>query len=104
MEILNAVPHPIEAIKRQLAVWKERPVPSADLAALKDAFIHSNPPNDGQPKTFYAAALMAAGRTEEARPLLRQWPLPDSTGDPLYQAAVFPQFIALRQKIGMKVR
>jgi len=54
------------------------------------------------PRTLYAAALAKAGKTDEARALLKMWPLPESAVDPLLQSLLYPQFLELRKALGIK--
>jgi Flp pilus assembly protein TadD len=83
--------------EKQLAVWRGAVAPPSDLQALKQAFDRTAPHADGEVRTFYAAALLAAGQKDEARKLLTLWPLPGSGGDSLFQAMVYPKFIELRR-------
>jgi len=91
-----------QVVQRQLAVWRgELQVPK-DLSTLKKLYDGAPPPNDGQFRTFYAAALAAAGNKGEASALLQRWPLPESGGDPLFQSLVYPEFMELRRQLGVK--
>ncbi len=98
IEKLEASPSPLAA--QQLAVWKGQNGPPLDIAVLAGRYRNSSPFNDGMYRAFYATALVAAGRGEEARPLLRHWPLP-LEGEPLFQALVFQQFLETRKKLGI---
>lgn len=89
-------------IERQLAVWRGEIKPPTDLARIQAIYENTNPAADGLIRTFYAAALLRAGRTDEARALVQRWPLPESAGDPLLQSLVFPEFLELRQKLGQR--
>ena len=88
---------PAEVIEKQTAAWN-RPAPD-DLSALKDLYERTSPNADGYARTFYAAALLQAGRKDEARQLLALWPLPEA-GDPSVQSMVFPKFVELRSAVG----
>jgi len=76
--------------------------PPADLAQIKAVYDTTNPAADGLIRTIYAAALLDAGKPEDARALLKRWPLPESAGDPFLQSLVFPEFLELRQKLGIR--
>jgi thioredoxin-like negative regulator of GroEL len=88
--------------QRQLAVWRGELSAPTDLSALKKLYEGAAPPNDGEFRTLYAKALAAAGKKEEAMPLLARWPLPESGGDPLFQSLVYPEFMELRRELGVK--
>ena len=102
IEKLTSAPAAIHALAgRQLAVWQAPEHLPDDLATLKQAYEQTPPSADGQVRVFYASALIAAGRKEEARKLLVLWPLPAETGgDPLLESLVFPKFIELRKAAG----
>ena len=89
-------------VQRQLAVWRGEIQAPQDLSTLKKLYDAAVPPNDGEFRTFYAAALAAAGNKSEASALLQRWPLPDSGGDPLFQSLVYPEFMELRRALGIK--
>ena len=89
-------------IQRQLAVWSGEVKPPTDLAQIKAIYDSTNPAADGLIRTIYAAALVGAGKTEDARALLKRWPLPESAGDPFLQSLVFPEFLELRRKLGLQ--
>ncbi len=89
-------------MERQRAVWRGEVGMPEDPNQLKAMFESTNPAADGLPRTLYAAALARAGRAEEARVLLKLWPLPDSPGDPTLQSLLYPQFLELRKTLGVK--
>jgi tetratricopeptide (TPR) repeat protein len=91
-----------QLVQRQLAVWRGEIQAPKDLPTLKKLYDGAVPPNDGEFRTFYAAALAAAGQKGEASTLLERWPLPESGGDPLFQSLVYPQFMELRRQLGIK--
>jgi tetratricopeptide (TPR) repeat protein len=96
-KLQNAPPNQKDLAEKQTAVWRGTvPMPN-DLTALHQSYEQTEPASDGEARTFYAAALFAAGRKEEARALVALWPLPDSAGDPLFQSLVYPEFIELRK-------
>jgi tetratricopeptide (TPR) repeat protein len=93
-----ASPQLAELARKQLAVWKTPPQIPTDLQALKRAYESIPPTADGLARTFYAAALLQQGQKEEATKLLTRWPLPDSAGDPVLQAFLYPKFQELRRQ------
>jgi len=95
-------PDQAAAMERQRSVWRGEVHPPEDLEQLKKIFEGTNPAVDGLPRTLYAAALAKAGKTEEARALLKTWPLPESAVDPLLQSLLYPQFLELRKTLGIK--
>ena len=70
----------------------------SDLPALERSYRDSSPEHDGLVRTFYADALVRAGRKAEAKNLLRLWPLPEESDSPL-QALMYPKFIELRKEL-----
>jgi Flp pilus assembly protein TadD len=90
---------PSQLIERQLAVWKDpdAAVPK-DLDALKQLYERSDPVHDQLARTLYAAALVGAGRKEEARKLVALWPLPEPGNSPLDSLA-YPRFLDLRNAL-----
>ena len=95
-------PDQAAAMERQRSVWRGEVHPPEDLEQLKKIFEGTNPAVDGLPRTLYAAALAKAGKTDEARALLKTWPLPESAVDPLLQSLLYPQFLELRKTLGIK--
>ncbi len=95
-------PEQAAAMERQRSVWRGEVHPPEDLEQLKRIFEGTNPAVDGLPRTLYAGALAKAGKTEEARALLKMWPLPQSAVDPLLQSLLYPQFLELRKTLGIK--
>jgi len=94
IQTLAQAPQPLA--QRQLDTWNAPP--PHDLDVLKQAYEQSAPSADGVVRTFYAAALYQAGRTEEARKLIERWPLPaENSPDALLESSVFPTFLKLRQ-------
>lgn len=86
-------------MERQRAVWRgEAHIPD-DLAQVRMVYQNTNPAADGLPRTLYAAALVKAGRTDEARALLKLWPLPESASDNLLQSLTYPRFLELRKAL-----
>jgi tetratricopeptide (TPR) repeat protein len=89
-------------LDRQLAVWRGEIRPPTDLAELKAIYDSTNPAADGLIRVIYASALLGEGKKDQARALLERWPLPESAGDPQLQSLVFPEFLELRSKLGIK--
>lgn len=93
---------PPQLADRQRAVWAGHF--SVNMNALKEAYSRTAPSQDGEARTFYAAALLAEGQKDEARKLLELWPLPlGSGGDQTVESLVFPKFIESRRALGMAV-
>ncbi|MDP8990190.1 MAG: tetratricopeptide repeat protein [Acidobacteriota bacterium] len=90
------------AMDRQRSVWRGEVHPPEDLQQLKKIFESTNPAGDGLPRILYAAALATAGKTEEARALVKIWPLPETAADPLLQSLLYPRFLELRKTLGVR--
>lgn len=89
-------------MERQRSVWRGEIHPPEALDQLKTLFESTNPAADGLSRTLYAAALARAGKADEARALLKLWPLPESAADPLLQSLLYPRFLELRKTLGIK--
>ncbi len=89
-------------MERQRAVWRGEVHIPDDLNQLRTAYQNTNPAADGLPRTLYAAALVRAGKADEARALLKLWPLPESSSDSLLQSLMYPQFLALRKALNFQ--
>ncbi len=100
--LTSASPDQKATIDRQLLVWRGEVKPPTDLVQLKRVYESTNPAADGLIRIIYAGTLLNAGQPDEARALLQRWPLPESAGDPLLQSLVFPEFLELRQKLGIR--
>ena len=85
---------------KQRAFWKQPFNPPSDLPSLQRAFENTPPSTDGLLRTFYAKALVGVGKKNEAKRLVEKWPLPDSAGDPVLQALLYPEFLKLRKELG----
>lgn len=90
-----------QLVDQQLALWRAASGSPKDLTSLKDTYDRTPPPGDGQVRTAYAAALLAAGQKDEARQLLTRWPLPEPA-DSLTESPMFPRFIELRRQLNVK--
>lgn len=98
--LAKAPPGQAANLERQRAVWRgDAHIPN-DLNQLRKAYLNTNPAADGLPRTLYAAALLQARRTDEARALLKLWPLPESASDSLLQSLIYPRFLDLRKRLG----
>jgi tetratricopeptide (TPR) repeat protein len=97
--LAKAPPDQAATMERQRAVWRgEAHIPD-DLNQLRAAYESTNPAADGLPRTLYAAALLRAGKSGEARALLKLWPLPESASDSLLQSLMYPRFLELRKAL-----
>lgn len=97
--LAQAPPDQAATMERQRAVWLGKaPIPD-DLNQLRTAYQNANPAADGLPRTLYAAALVKAGKADEARALLKRWPLPESASDSLLQSLMYPRFLELRKAL-----
>ncbi len=98
--LAKAPPDQAANMERQRAVWRgEAHIPD-DLNQLRKVYLNTNPAADGLPRTFYAAALVQAGKVDAARALLKLWPLPESASDSLLQSLMYPRFLELRKRLG----
>ena len=95
----NAPSQGQELAKGQLAVWGNPNSVPHDPALLKAIYDRTPPSSDGLIRTFYAAALMQAGRIEEARKLIALWPLPEAAGDDLLRAFLYPKYLELKRQL-----
>jgi len=67
--------------------------PAEAIPLLEHVVASAEPGEDGEPRAMLASALIAAGRQEEARKLLRQMPIPLSSGPSTFAALVFPRWL-----------
>jgi Flp pilus assembly protein TadD len=63
---------------------------------LEAIYRETNPAADGQVRTLLAWAYVETGRFAEARKLVQIYPLPLSSGDPVFASLVFPRILYLR--------
>jgi len=100
--LATAPPDQAATVERQRAVWRgEAHVPD-DLNQLRTVYQNTNPATDGLARTLYAEALVKAGKTDEARALLKLWPLPESASDNLLQSLMYPRFLELRKELNIQ--
>jgi Flp pilus assembly protein TadD len=89
-----------ELARKQLEVWRNpQAVLPSDMPALKRALDSAPVGGSSLPRVLYAEGLLKEGREEEARKLLREWPLPESQVDPLFQSLVFPKYLELKGRL-----
>ena len=86
-------------MEKQLEVWKNPNSLPHDAAVLRTVYEHTPPAQDGLVRTLYARALVETGKKDDAQPLIKLWPLPESGGDPIYQAFLFPKFLEVRKAL-----
>lgn len=66
------------------------------LPLLQAIYNETNPSSDGQVRTLLAWAYVETGAVDKAAPLLDSYPLPLSSGEPLFASLIFPRFLFLR--------
>ena len=66
---------------------------------LQAVYSETSPSADGQVRTLLAWAYVETGATDKAAPLLDVYPLPLSSGDPLFASLIFPRYLALRKAV-----
>jgi hypothetical protein len=93
---------------QQAAVWKGQIQLPKDVEGLKKRYYATQPSADGQVRLLYAAALLTSagdeGKKDEARALLKLWPMPWSAGDVVLDSWVIPEYLELRTAAGMPAR
>jgi tetratricopeptide (TPR) repeat protein len=69
----------------------------AEVAPLLELLYRAtSPEGDGQIRTLLAWAYVETNRIADAGPLVRTYPLPLSSGDPVFASLIFPRFLFLR--------
>jgi Flp pilus assembly protein TadD len=63
---------------------------------LEEVYRQTNPGADGQIRTLLAWAYVETGRIADAARLLRLYPIPLSSGEPLFASLIFPRYLFLR--------
>ena len=63
------------------------------LPLLQTLYDETNPAADGQVRTLLAWAYVETGAIDKAVPLLDDYPLPLSSGEPLFACLMFPRFL-----------
>ena len=97
--LAQAPPDQAANMERQRAVWLGKARIPDDLNQIRTVYQSTNPAADGLPRTLYAAALVKAGKADDARALLKLWPLPESGSDALLQSLMYPRFLELRKAL-----
>ena len=69
------------------------------IAPLEGTYRESNPTADGQIRTMLAWAYVRTGKLAEARKLVEIYPLPLSSGDPVFASLIFPRFLLLKAMV-----
>ncbi|HEV2690191.1 MAG TPA: tetratricopeptide repeat protein [Bryobacteraceae bacterium] len=69
---------------------------SEALPLLEAAYRETNPSADGQIRTLLAWVCVELGRLDDARKLVGLYPIPLTSGDPLFASLIFPRFLYLR--------
>ncbi len=72
----------------------------ADAVPLLEAiYRETSPTSDGQIRTLLAWAYLETRRVADARKLLQIYPIPLSSGDPVFVSLMFPRFLYLRMAV-----
>ena len=66
------------------------------LPSLQASYAETNPSADWQVRTLLAWAYVETGSFDRAAPLLENYPLPLSSGEPIFASMSFPRFLFLR--------
>jgi hypothetical protein len=66
------------------------------LPLLQSIYSETNPSADGQVRTLLAWAYVETGAMDKAAKLLDTYPLPLSSGEPLFASLMFPRYLFLR--------
>jgi Flp pilus assembly protein TadD len=88
-----------ELARAQLDMWRDPSKIPHDLPTLKQLYDRTPAAKDGPIRTFYAAALLEAGKRDEARNLAALWPLPGTSDNALLEAFLYPKFLEVRRKL-----
>lgn len=96
---LLAKAQPDERIRRQLTVWKNAARFPSGLEALRALYIATAPAADGIERILYGSALLEAGKEDEARAILKRWPVPENSNQPEIDTIVFPKYLELRKRL-----
>ena len=98
----KAPPEQAAIMERQRSVWRGEVRPPEDLEQLKGYLRARIRRWMGCRARFTRRRWRRPGRSDEARALLKTWPLPESAADPLLQSLLYPQFLELRKTLGIK--
>jgi Flp pilus assembly protein TadD len=69
------------------------------IPLLLAGYAETNPSADGQLRTLLAWAYVETGAIDQAAGLLDPYPLPLSSGEPLFASLVFPRYLSLRATV-----
>jgi thioredoxin-like negative regulator of GroEL len=69
------------------------------LPSLQAVYGETNPSGDGQIRTLLAWAYMETGAVDKAASLVDTYPLPMSSGEPLFASLIFARFLAVRAAV-----
>jgi len=69
---------------------------AAALPLLQATYGETNPSADGQVRTLLAWAYVETGAIDKAGILLNSYPLPFSSGEPVFASLIFPRYLFLR--------
>lgn len=69
------------------------------IPLLQSLYADTNPSADAQVRTLLAWAYVEAGSISEAAKLIKVYPLPLSSGDPLFASLIFPQYLQVRATV-----
>jgi hypothetical protein len=63
---------------------------------LEAIYRETSPTSDGQIRTLLAWTYVDTGRVADARKLVQIYPIPLSSGDPVFVSLMFPRFLYVR--------
>jgi Flp pilus assembly protein TadD len=66
------------------------------IPLLLAGYAETNPSSDGQLRTLLAWAYVETGAIDKAASLMDPYPLPLSSGEPLFASLIFPRYLSLR--------
>jgi len=69
------------------------------LPLLQAIYAETNPSADGQARTLLAWAYVETGAMDQAATLIDPYPLPLSSGEPLFASLIFPRYLFLRSAV-----
>jgi tetratricopeptide (TPR) repeat protein len=69
------------------------------LPLLRAIYAETNPSADGQARTLLAWAYVETGAMDQAAKLIDPYPLPLSSGEPLFASLFFPRYLLLRSAV-----
>jgi len=69
------------------------------IPLLEAVYRDTSPSTDGQIRTLLAWAYVEAGHTADAAKLLTRYPIPLSSGDPVFASLIFPRYLFLRGEV-----